>query len=104
VQIAENWARLRGRVEAWQPPQKSGESGTLTLAVDHVEDVVSRDGSRHPNLLADTAGTTVQVIVPASTACHVEPQRGATAVIEARRGPSAHRVFAHPERISFTAD
>lgn len=100
MQIAENWARLRGTVEAWQPPRRSGESGTLTLAVNEVEDVVSRDGSRHPNLLADAAGTTVQVIVPASAAIRVDPAQGATAVVEVRRGTAPHRVFAHPDRIT----
>jgi len=103
VQIVENWARLRGRVEAWHPPEKSGDPGTLTLAVDCVEDVASRDGSHHPNLLAGTAGTTVEVIVPASAAKQVMPARGATATVEVRRGSSPHRVFAHPDRMSFTS-
>jgi hypothetical protein len=102
VQIAENWSRIRGRVEAWQPPGKAGESGTLTIAVDGVEDVVSRDGSNHRNLLADITGTTVQVVVPASAAKHVEPRKGETAVVEVRRGQSPERVFAHPERITLT--
>ena len=29
------------------PPRKAGDSGTLTIVVDGVEDVVSRDGLRH---------------------------------------------------------
>ena len=102
MQIAENWSRIRGRVEAWQPPRKDGEPGTLTIAVDRVEDVVSRDGSRHRNLLADAQGRTVQVVVPASAAKHVEPTKGSTAVVEVRRGPSPERVFAHPDRITLT--
>jgi hypothetical protein len=100
VQIAENWSRIHGRVEAWQPPRKAGDSGTLTIAVDNVEDVVSRDGSHHRNLLADAAGKTVHVIVPASAASRVEARKGSTAVVEVRRGQSADRVFAHPERIT----
>ena len=102
MQIAENWTRIRGRVEAWQPPHKAGDAGTLTIVVDHVEDVVSRDGSPHRNLLADAAGTTVHVVVPASAATHVTATKGSTAVLEVRRGPSAERVFAHPERITLT--
>jgi hypothetical protein len=102
VQVVENWSRIRGRVEAWQPPQKAGEPGTLTIAVDHVDDVVSHDGSRHRNLLADAAGTTVHVIVPASAAERVEPRKGSTAVVDVRRGTSPERVFAHPERITLT--
>ena len=102
VQIAENWSRILGRVEAWQPPRKAGDPGTLTIVVDRVEDVVSRDGSRHRNLLADAAGTTVHVVVPASAAEHVKPRKGSTAVVEVRRGQSPERVFAHPERITLT--
>jgi hypothetical protein len=102
VQIAENWSRLRGRVEAWKPPRKAGEPGTLTIAVDRVEDVVSPDGSSHRNLLGDAAGTTLDVIVPASAAEHVDAQKGSTAVVEVRRGTSPERLFAHPERITLT--
>jgi hypothetical protein len=102
VQIAENWSRIRGRVEAWQPPRKAGDSGTLTIAVDGVEDVVSHDGSRHRNLFADAKGKTVHVIVPASAAQHVDAEKGSTAVVEVRRGQSPERVFAHPERITLT--
>jgi len=100
VQIVENWSRIRGRVVAWQPPRKAGESGTLTIAVDDVESVASRDGSAHRNLLADAAGRTVHVTVPASAAGHVKARPGATAVVEVRRGPSKDRLFAHPERIA----
>jgi len=102
VQIAENWSRIHGRVEAWQPPRRDGEPGTLTIAVDRVEAVVSRDGSPHRNLLADVEGKTVQVVVPSSAAQHVDPTKGSTAVVEVRRGPSSQRVFAHPERITLT--
>jgi hypothetical protein len=102
VQIAENWSRIRGRVAAWQPPQKAGGSGTLTIAVDHVEDVESDDGSRHRNLLGDATGTTVHVVVPASAAKHVKAAKGSTAVVDVRRGQSPQRLFAHPERITIT--
>src|SRR5262245_1573802 len=102
MQISENWSRIRGRVEAWQPPRKAGDPGTLTLVVDDVDDVVSPDGSRHRNLLADAAGTTVRVVVPASAAGRVQPQKGSTAVVDVRRGRSADKVFAHPEHITLT--
>jgi len=75
VQIVENWLRIHGRVEAWQPPSKAGEPGTLTLVVERVDDVASPDGSRHRNLMADAAGTTVQVMVPASAADHYNGHR-----------------------------
>jgi hypothetical protein len=102
VQIVENWSRIRGRVEEWNPPRKSGEPGTLTIAVERVEDVASPDGSRHRNLLAGAAGTTIHVIVPASAAARVEPPKGSTAVVEVRRAGSPERVFANPDRITLT--
>jgi hypothetical protein len=104
VEIAENWSRIRGRVEAWQPPRKPGDPGTLTIAVERVDDVASPDGSRHRNLLADARGTTVQVMIPASAAAHVEPRKGSIAVVDVRRGKSPDRVFAHPEHITLTSD
>jgi len=100
VQVVENWSRIRGRVEDWKPPRKSGDPGTLTIAVERVEDVALPDGTRHRNLLAGAAGTTIQVIVPASAATRVESPKGSRAVVEVRRGGSPERVFANPERIT----
>ena len=100
MQVAENWSRIRGRVEAWVPPRRDGDPGTLTLVVDRVEDVVAEDGSRHRNLLAGTSGTTLQVKVPASVAADMAPRKGSTAVVDVRRGRSPHSVFAHPDRIT----
>lgn len=102
MQIVENWSRMRGRVEAWHPPRKAGDPGTLTIVVDRVEDVISRDGSPHRNLLAEAAGTTVEVVVPGSAAERVAPRKGSRVVVEVRRGTSPERVFAHPERITLT--
>lgn len=103
MQIAENWSRIRGRVETWQPPRKRGDPGVLTIAVHDVEEVVSRDGSHHRNLLADAAGRTVEVIVPASAARSVRARSGSSAIVEVRRGRSPERLFAHPERITVTS-
>jgi hypothetical protein len=89
-------------VEAWQPPRTPGGSGVLTIAVEDVEEVASRDGSHYRNLLAGVAGQTVQVIVPASAAARVRARKGASAVVEVRRGQSPERLFAHPEHIAVT--
>jgi hypothetical protein len=102
VQVAENWSRIRGRVEAWQPPRKAGDPGTLTLVVERVDDVASPDGSRHRNLMSDAAGRTVQVMIPARAATAVHPRKGSTAVVDVRRGTAPDRVFAHPDHISLT--
>ncbi len=100
VQIAENWSRIHGRVEAWTAPQGPGEPGRLTLVVDRVDAVVSEDGSRHRNLLAHSAGRTVEVMVPASAIAGLEPRAGATVALDVRAGRSPGRVFAHPGRIT----
>jgi hypothetical protein len=102
VQTLENWSRIHGRVEAWQPPRKAGEPGMLTLVVARVDDVASSDGSRYPNLMADATGTIIQVTVPARTATTVKPRKGSIAVIDVRRGRSPDRLFAHPDHISLT--
>jgi len=99
VTITENWSRLRGKVEAWEPPHKAGDPGTLTMVVDRVDDVARPDGSRHRNMLSGSAGETVRVTVPASAARHMRPQKGSTAVVNVRRGRAPGQLFAHPEDI-----
>ena len=101
--IVDNWSRLRGRVEAWEPPKKAGDSGTLTIVVDRVDEVAAADGSRHRNMLSDTAGKTVRVTVPASAATQLQPRKGSTAVVNVRRGKVPDRLFAHPEQIKLTS-
>jgi len=102
VQGHENWSRIHGRVEAWQPPRTAGEPGMLTLVVERVENVASPDGSCHRNLMADATGTIIQVTVPARAASSVKPRKGSIAVIDVRRGRAPDRVFAHPDHISLT--
>lgn len=101
--IAENWSRLRGTVAAWEPPKRAGDPGTLTIAVDRVDDVAAPDGSRHRNMLSGTAGKTVRVTVPASAAAHFRPPKGSTAVVDVRRGRDPDSYFAHPEQIRVTS-
>ena len=101
--IVENWSRLRGRVEGWDPPKKAGDPGTLTIAVDRVDDVPAPDGTRHRNMLSRTAGTIVRVTVPASAAAQIQPRKGSTAVVDVRRGKVPDRYFAHPEHIRLTS-
>jgi len=103
MQIAENWSRLRGRVESWDPPRKAGDPGTLTIVVDHVDDVAAPDGTRHRNMLPDAAGKTVRVSVPASAAAKIKAKKGAKAVVNVRRAKTPDRYFAHPEHIKLTS-
>jgi hypothetical protein len=53
-------------------------------------------------MLADAAGKTMHVIVPASAAARVQARKGSTAVVDVRRGESPDRVFAHPDHITVT--
>ena len=102
--IAENWSRLRGKVASWEPPQKAGDPGTLTIVIDRVDDVVAPGGTRHRNMLSGSAGKTVRVTVPADTATQFFPQKGSTAVVKVRRGRAPDSLFAHPESILVTSD
>lgn len=104
MMIAENWSRLRGKVEAWEPPQKAGEPGTLTILVDRVDEVAAPDGSRHLNMLSGSAGKTVRVTVPAGAAAHLSPRQGSAAVVKVRRGRAPDSLFAHPESIVVTPE
>jgi hypothetical protein len=102
VQIIENWSRIQGRVEAWEPPSREGEPGTLTLTVEQVDGVTSSDGSRYRNLMRDAAGRRVAVIVPARAAASIHPREGSTAVLDVRLGNAPDRMFAHPDHITVT--
>jgi hypothetical protein len=104
MQIADNWSRLRGKVQSWKPPQRAGDPGTLTIVIDRVDDVVTPGGLRHRNLLSGSAGKTVRVTVPADAATQLVLRKGSTAVVNVRRGRAADSLFAHPESILVTSD
>jgi hypothetical protein len=98
--IVENWSRVIGQVEAWDPPAQPGGAGTLTVRVERVDDISSPAGSPYPNLLAGTEGRTLRVQVPAATASQLDFKQAASIELEIRRGRSADRLFARPPSIT----
>jgi hypothetical protein len=96
-QIVENWARVTGRVEAWEPPAKAGGVGTLTLRVESVSDIPRGRGLAYKNLLKGGEGRLLCVLVPAAAATQLPLVVGHRINLDVRRGRSQDRVFARPQ-------
>ena len=96
VQIIENWSRIVGRVEAWDPPAREGESGTLALRVEQVSEITQPSGSTYPNLLGGCEGRVLRVHVPATAAGSLDTAVNARVVLDVRRGRAPDVVFARP--------
>ncbi len=95
TQIVENWARLAGRVEAWDPPADPDGMGTLTLRVETVSDIPRQEGATYKNLLQGTEGRSIRILVPTPVA-RVTPAVGERMEIDVRRGRAPEHVFARP--------
>ncbi len=100
VQIVENWSRVAGRVEAWDPPAQPDTPGTLTVRVERIDDVARQAGSPYANLLAGREGRVLRIQVPAVAAARLNVAVGDRIALDVRRGRSADHLFARPDRIS----
>jgi hypothetical protein len=96
TQIAENWARVAGRVEAWDPPTEPNGLGTLEVSVESVSDIPRERGAAYRNLLKGDEGRTLRILVPAAAAPRLTPVVGERIHVDVRRGRSADHVFARP--------
>ena len=92
VQVIENWAEITGIVRAVEPSDKGPAYRTILVDVDAVTDV-----SGFPNLVADTHGTALAIIVK-GTPSTPEPATGTRISVRVRRA-SAFEVFASPEHL-----
>jgi hypothetical protein len=97
TQIVENWARVTGRVEAWDPPAEAGGFGTLTLRVEHVSDIARPRGAPFRNLLKGDEGRCLRIHVPAAAVPRLTLSVGTRIHLDVRRGRSPDHVFARPE-------
>jgi hypothetical protein len=97
TQIVENWSRLSGRVEAWDPPTHANDEGILTVRVAQVGSVATENGAAYPNLLDGVNGTTVRIRVPAAAVPRIRARPDEEVTLVVRRGRSPDRLFAHPE-------
>jgi len=96
-QITENWARVAGRVEAWDPPAEPGGLGTLKLRVESVRDIPRGRGATYKNLLKADEGSSLRILVPAAAAPGLGLVVGQHVDLDVRRGRSLDHVFARPE-------
>ena len=96
-QIAENWARVTGVVEKWEPPAKSGDAGTLTMRVDKVTDIAREGVGAYRNLLKGYEGRSLRVSVPAGAISKLTLTVGSRVQLDVRRGRLPDHAFARPE-------
>jgi len=97
TQISENWARIAGRVEAWDPPAQANGSGTLTVRVEKVSDIPRENGAAYANLLKGNEGRSLRIVIPAAIAARLKPKFDERVEFDVRRGRSSDHVFARPE-------
>ena len=93
MEIVENWSRIVGTVQEWQPPSEPKGPGTVVIRVDEVHSV-GRGGGTYPNLLASTRGEIVRVQVPDVDASDLTLAPGSSVELEIRRGRTAEKLFA----------
>ena len=97
TQIVENWSRLSGTVESWDPPKNPNDQGILTVHVEQVGSVAKEHGAAYANLLEGVNGTTVRIRVPAAAVPRIRARPGEGVTLVVRRGRSLNLLFAHPE-------
>ena len=95
VQVAENWSRVRGTVQAVKPDRELAGHVVLTVAVEAAEPVEKPDGGAYPNMLARTVGTAVDLTVRADSVAHTGLQEGRRISARAQLSSPA-RAFVDP--------
>lgn len=100
TQIVENWARVVGRIEAWEPPAEPEGAGTLMVRVESISDIARERGTAYRNLLKGDEGRTLRVLIPAAAAPRLNPVVGKPIQVDVRRGRSPDHVFARAEPFS----
>jgi hypothetical protein len=97
TRIVENWARVTGRVEAWEPPAEPDGLGTLRLRVESVSDVPRDRGAAYKNLLKGDEGRSLRILVPGEAVPQLTLGVGERIHVDVRRGRSPDHVFARPQ-------
>ena len=98
MEIVENWSRIAGTVQEWQPPSDPNGPGTVVICVEDVGTVTNGERT-YPNFLAKTRGEIVRVQVPDVDARDLNIVKGMRLEVEVRRGRTASRLFARPGTI-----
>jgi hypothetical protein len=97
TRIVENWARVTGRVEAWDPPTEPDGLGTLRLRVESVRDIPQERGAAYKNLMKGDEGRSLRILVPVAAVPQLTLGVGERVHLDVRRGRSRDHVFARPE-------
>jgi hypothetical protein len=98
VQIIENWSEIEGDVREVRPDPELPGHLVATVAVSGSKPVARPDGSEFPNLLAESAGDTIDIHVPEAAAA--EHQLAAGRHVSARvRRATPTRSFVDPRHL-----
>lgn len=99
MEIVENWSRIVGTVQEWQPPADPSDPGVVVVRVDGIGTVKKGDRS-YPNLLTKSVGEILSVQVPSIDAQGLDLARGMRIELEVRRGRTAGKLFARAGTIT----
>ena len=102
MEIIENWSRVVGTVQEWQPPDEPNGPGMVVIRVEDVGTVM-RGSDTYKNLLANSKGEILRMQVPNVDAHNLDLVPGMHIELEVRRGRSPARLFAKPGTIIVTA-
>jgi hypothetical protein len=94
VQIVENWAEVEGRIESVERAAPVAGHALVRIKVERVSAVKG-----FPNLLADRAGTELDVLVRDETLPKLDLGPGQRFEARVRRA-GLHKVYAHPDFIT----
>jgi hypothetical protein len=94
VPIIENWSEITGVIRSINISNDISGFVVVTVAVDKVVPVAD-----FPNLLADTVGRQLDILVPQELARRLDIREGDTIICRARRAPP-QRAFVHQQFVS----
>ncbi len=97
VQIVENWSDIEGVICGSHPSRDLRDHTVVEIRVDKVKPVED-----YPNLLGESEGKTIEVLVRQETLSGIDVTEDRKVVCRVRRaGPK--KIFAHPERFETKA-
>lgn len=98
VQVAENWSRVRGTIQAVSPDRELPGHVVLTVAIEAAEPVAKPDGGAYPNMLARTVGTDVDLTVRGDAVARTNLHEGRRISARAQLS-SPTRAFLDPDNL-----
>jgi hypothetical protein len=99
VQIVENWSEIKGDVRDLRPDPELPGHVVATVELEAANPVEKPEGGTFPNLLAESAGSTVELHVPEAVAAQNSLAPGRRVSARVRRATPT-RSFVDPRHIS----